>query len=642
MPDILLQDLKDEIARRSVVLFAGEELSALLTHYSLGHLATRAGLLRHGIERCVALQIPLPARWTERQLEALETGDPAEVFTVAEQVRTRLRSASEGEYGRWLVESVGALRGDGVSVISAVHDLNLPIITTAYDGILEEGTGFEALTWKDGAAIERVLRGDAQGVIHIHGHYRWPETVVLGVRASIAVETNEHTQAVLRAVRMGRTLLFLGVDAEFDDPDLAAFLDWSRTAFAMSHYRHYRLVWRPGTKSRPATDRIHDLRCGNSLAEVAAFLRELAPAESQGVSEPRPTAPLVLDTGVLGQTDRNAHEDGPNGVIGRQLRSVPTRGSGSSPYVAGPPIERESNFVGRPFQINQIRRYLDLKQSMQLIGEHRMGRTSMLRWVEREARRQKLRVAALDAAGLSGRSPGALVVAIAEVLGDAGLLAKVRGIDRSDARQAEALLPTLVPSVVLIDNADELARSGHGFDKAFFDTWRSLGSEGFIWISTSRNCLFMLFKLTGLSSSFLNNAGKVWLGQLERGEALELARCGLEARMVELAVSEAAGFPYFLQWLCEALWREPAWSQKAVDRFRNEMEPIMDGWWKARTPVDRAALKLCADRIGTALLPADLRRRCVALAGIGLLDDSGEAFTLPGEAWRSFVSEAKV
>jgi hypothetical protein len=290
--------------------------------------------------------------------------------------------------------------------------------------------------------------------------------------------------------------------------------------------------------------------------------------------------------------DRNAHEDGPTGVITRQLRSVPTRGgvcrgaaaqvapatsrgSGSSPYIAGPPIERESNFVGRSVQIDQIRRYLDLKQSMQLIGEHRMGRTSMLRWIEREARRQKLRVAALDAAGLSGRSPGALVVAIAEALGDGGFSAEARRINRNDARQAEALLPALVPSLVLIDNADELARSGHGFDKAFFDTWRSLGSEGLIWISTSRRCLFELFMVTGLTSSFLNDARKVWLGQLEREEALELARRGLESRLAEPAVSEAARFPYLLQWLCEALWREPGRFQKAIDRFRNEMEPIM-------------------------------------------------------------------
>jgi hypothetical protein len=97
-----------------------------------------------------------------------------------------------------------------------------------------------------------------------------------------------------------------------------------------------------------------------------------------------------------------------------------------------------------------------------------------------------------------------------------------------------------------------------------------------------------------------------------------------------------------LQWLCEALWREPGRFQKAIDRFRNEMEPIMKGWWEARTPAERAALKECVDPIGTASLPADVRRRCVALTEIGLLDDSGGVFALPGEAWRAFVSKAKV
>jgi len=80
-------------------------------------------------------------------------------------------------------------------------------------------------------------------------------------------------------LRTVRTLLLVGFEADKADPNFAGFLRWSRTVFAGSEYRHFRLVSASEVEKarlrHPADDRIFVLEYGSTASDLIAFLRSL-------------------------------------------------------------------------------------------------------------------------------------------------------------------------------------------------------------------------------------------------------------------------------------------------------------------------------------------------------------------------------
>ncbi|MBK9350223.1 MAG: SIR2 family protein [Sulfuritalea sp.] len=97
------------------------------------------------------------------------------------------------------------------------------------------------MTWRDPAGVERALRGEEPQILHLHGAWRWPESIVLGHRSYEDVARDQHAQTVLASLRAERTFIFVGCGAGLRDPNLGAFLRWTASVFSRSEYRHFRL-----------------------------------------------------------------------------------------------------------------------------------------------------------------------------------------------------------------------------------------------------------------------------------------------------------------------------------------------------------------------------------------------------------------
>src|SRR5947199_246010 len=69
------------------------------------------------------------------------------------------------------------------SVVEALWDLGVPLATTNYDGLLEEVSHLPPVTWREGTKVERMARGDEKGILHLHGYWEDPESVILGLRS---------------------------------------------------------------------------------------------------------------------------------------------------------------------------------------------------------------------------------------------------------------------------------------------------------------------------------------------------------------------------------------------------------------------------------------------------------------------------
>ena len=103
------------------------------------------------------------------------------------------------------------------------------------------------------------------------------------------VRENPHTQAVLRALRTLRTLIFIGCGEGLSDPNFGAFLTWTREVLSNTEYPHYRLCRDSEIEAlraqHPPGEPIVLLPYGPDHSDLAPFLRSL------GSAIPRPAPP---------------------------------------------------------------------------------------------------------------------------------------------------------------------------------------------------------------------------------------------------------------------------------------------------------------------------------------------------------------
>jgi hypothetical protein len=301
----LAGDLRRQIAAKQVVCFVGAGVSAASAPPGSGLSWTE--LIESGARWVHNVHPILPANWLEDRLRALASEDVDDLLGAASQVASKLGAPDGGEYSEWLHRSVGSLQVHDAAVIEALAALKVPLVTTNYDHLLEDVLHREAVSWRNESAVDRILRGDSDAILHLHGHYSEPASVVLGLWEYAGVVGSEHTQAVLRALGMAKSILFVGFGAGLRDPNFRQFLRWMRRVSAGNPYRHYRLA---RAADVPAAQRDHDsaervmvLSYGNDYAALAPFLRSLASGRED-------SAPFVVHGEKTSATSLTPLDDG--------------------------------------------------------------------------------------------------------------------------------------------------------------------------------------------------------------------------------------------------------------------------------------------------------------------------------------------
>jgi hypothetical protein len=212
-----------------------------------------AGLLRSGLRRIHEL-----GKLTSRELDdherLLDHDSLATWLLVAELIAQTLGAPASGEFRRWLRETVGDFEkhladpAADRAVLDALADHQRCgglLTTTNYDFLLETVTGLPAATWRTPADVERALRGDEPQVLHLHGAWRWTDSVVLGIRTYDEVVRDPHARAVLTALRTGRTFVFVGCGAGLRDPNLGCFISiWKDSSRKLSRSDDVKMAYR--------------------------------------------------------------------------------------------------------------------------------------------------------------------------------------------------------------------------------------------------------------------------------------------------------------------------------------------------------------------------------------------------------------
>ena len=161
----------------------------------------------------------------------IESGETDFLITAAETISQRMKAKSSGVFRGWLKDTIGKLSIKDRTLPDAVAAIPGVLATLNYDNLLEDAAGHRAVTWLMPDAVQDVLtRAVTDAVLHLHGWYKEPESVVLGLSSYLAVRDHPHAKAVLNLFTLDRTLLFVGCGDTVLDPNFARLIEWAKEA----------------------------------------------------------------------------------------------------------------------------------------------------------------------------------------------------------------------------------------------------------------------------------------------------------------------------------------------------------------------------------------------------------------------------
>ena len=177
------------------------------------------------------------------------------------------------------------------ATLAALKDMPGLLATLNYDNLLEVATGHNAVTWDQAHQVQKVLRGEApKSVLHLHGHYETPDSVVLGQQSYAQVKDDAHASTVLKSFTIEHTLLFVGCGDTVLDPNFTRLIEWAKDALADVAPRHYLLCREADVadfqEKLRAAPWLQPLSYGSTYNELAPFLQSLSDGASVAIAPP--------------------------------------------------------------------------------------------------------------------------------------------------------------------------------------------------------------------------------------------------------------------------------------------------------------------------------------------------------------------
>lgn len=263
--------LVKKLKENKVVLFLGTGVSAFTTGGE--SKSTWKGLLRNGIEVCSA-EHPQKCndKWVKMRNDQLDTDDTEEWISVAEFITQVLKE--KNYFHTWLQESVGTLPNRDKRLIESIGKLNRQIYTTNYDSLLKTVLSQDIITNLEDDKIQQVISGKRENtIVHLHGHYDYPNSVILGVRSYSNLTQKSFFQHLQSVVYTSQHVLFVGFGSGLEDPNFGKLLEWAKSTGA--EHPHYRLVSKADEYKNAPDVNIRNIVYGDKYADLVTFIEQL-------------------------------------------------------------------------------------------------------------------------------------------------------------------------------------------------------------------------------------------------------------------------------------------------------------------------------------------------------------------------------
>ena len=145
-------------------------------------VASWHGLLEEGLRYSEAWA-GADLTWLDIQRQRLTSRNIKDLLSVASAIEAKLGAPNGMRFQEFVRSSFRDLRPTNPGMLNgvrALHQAGALIATTNYDGLLEHALGMTAVPWTEGAKMLEVLMRRQQGVLHLHGWWNSPDSVVLG------------------------------------------------------------------------------------------------------------------------------------------------------------------------------------------------------------------------------------------------------------------------------------------------------------------------------------------------------------------------------------------------------------------------------------------------------------------------------
>ncbi|HEY6137015.1 MAG TPA: SIR2 family protein [Thermoanaerobaculia bacterium] len=293
-----ISQLKSLIAKHRALPVIGTGASVWTT--ANADVANWRGLLTDGLNVCEALHVLEGAELSHAR-QQLAAGTSPAFIEVADAISMALNAPS-GYYATWLRETIGRLTPQRFDLIEALGKLSAIFITTNYDTLIEQVLQSLAVTWLERPLLHRVTMEDESGVIHLHGLWSRPESVVFGSNSYSVLCNDVFAQTMFRTLSVTHSFIFIGFGAGLNDPNFERLRDWMRQWRQWAAYDHFRLVREAdvdeATQAHDRSEGIVSIAYGSSYEELPNFLAELATARQTSA----PLRPSVVRWKFLNHT----------------------------------------------------------------------------------------------------------------------------------------------------------------------------------------------------------------------------------------------------------------------------------------------------------------------------------------------------
>ena len=196
--------------------------------------ASWLGLLQHGVDCLVSTGVLTPTAADDVKREVRDAFDPFDLdraLKLAELIENNFRVPYPRRYADWLREAFADLTGKPerratLDALRELADAGVLLATTNYDNLLVQTTGLPAVPWTDYDRLYRVMRRDEPGILHLHGHWSNPDSVILGRSSYNRILADARFQETMKGLWLERTWIYVGMGGGLTDPNLGHLLNW--------------------------------------------------------------------------------------------------------------------------------------------------------------------------------------------------------------------------------------------------------------------------------------------------------------------------------------------------------------------------------------------------------------------------------
>ena len=284
----VIESIKKQFASNDAVVFVGSGISSYTTKgegVREEGVATWKGLLKNGLQKCLDLHRTTQENYdyykNKFSQEDCTTNDYLEAANLILSCFKMEKNVKQVDvYKEWLKETVGSLVPKNRDLIEYIGKLDCPIFTTNYDNLLEVILDRKPLTWDqyESEGIGDSFANLKKYVVHVHGYFEEPESVVLSQSGYNDILNNEFAQSKLKGLMETKTLLFIGFGSGMSDPNFFNLLTWKDRVAGKRSLPIYKIVRKKAEVQVPNEfETIATITFGTKDEELVSFIKSLIP-----------------------------------------------------------------------------------------------------------------------------------------------------------------------------------------------------------------------------------------------------------------------------------------------------------------------------------------------------------------------------